>query len=422
MFTNYDALEIMQINPNFKKSILRSLPGGLTRLEQGLFIYFKLCSVLNYDAGFFAAEQEGVDQQKQAYIEYIKRIGVDTNEVVCYNFNLICLDLLKEIGINAEFVRDGNFDYGEKMYGTHNDISMFIPPMPKEDIPQGLKIGEEIVLYGHVDMTNIKTGDRLNVVLRDTRREEDPEIRSQVLNDFHELSDKIANIVRKQDKLAQKQQNEEKLNEQKVQALENEFYDYSYQEIGFFSDNEKIDIFLEQVGKIDLGDVASIKYARKLYKSVSKSLDNADNYNFTIIKEKRNNGTYGMVGILSFVGKNSNFYIKITPPNKINEIKHNTLQEGFDKGIYDYIGGYYSVSSIIPDIKSNYVEEHSDVDTARQQIKYHKRTGKWLTGHQWEVSPKLIAYCQHTESMSNKTFNNGKSITPISQLSHERER
>lgn len=414
MFTNYDALEIMKVNPNFKKSILHSLPDGLTRLEQGLFIYAKLCSVLNYDAGFFAADQAGVEQQKQIDLDYIERVGEETNDVVCFNFNLICIDLLKELGINAEFVSDTNFDDGAKAYGTHSDIVMHIPPMPKKDLPLGLKVGEKIVLYGHADMTNLKVGDRLRAILLDRRRNDQPELRTQIMENFYVLLDKIASIVRKQDNIFQKQQNEEKFNEQKVKMLEDKFYDYAYQEIGFLSDSEKIDIFLEQVGKIDLSEIASMKYVKKLYKSISSGLDNSENYGYTIIKEKKDDERFGMVGILSFAGENSNFYIKITPPNEMNEIKHDILQEGFDNGTYDYIGGYYDINSIIPDIKSEYVEEHSNMDVARKQLEYHKQTGKWLSGNEWTVSPKLIAYCEYAEKMNNKTFNspNNLNISP----------
>ncbi len=410
MFTNYDALEIMRVNPNFKKSILRSLPDGLTRLEQGLFVYIKLCSVLNYDAGFFAAEQEGVEQEKQSDLHYIEKVGEETNDVVCYNFNLICIDLLKELGINAEFVSGTNFDDGTKAYGTHSDIVMHIPSMPKEDLPLGLKVDEEIVLYGHADMTNLKVGDKLRAILLDRRRNDQPELQTQIMENFYVLLDKIASIVRKQDNIFQKQQNEEKFNEQKVKMLEDKFYDYAYQEIGFLSDSEKIDIFLEQVGKIDLSEIASMKYVKKLYKSISSGLDNAENYGYTIIKEKKDNERFGMVGILSFAGEDSNFYIKITPPNEMNEIKHDILQEGFDNGTYDYIGGYYDINSIIPDIKSEYVEEHSNMDVARKQLEYHKKTGKWLTGNEWTVSPKLLAYCEYAEKMSNKTFNNQNNL------------
>ena len=410
--TNKEALELMTLNPSFKKYILNSIPQDLNKFEQGLYVYVKLCSVLNYDARFFAADQQGPMHEKQSNLNYLKTVGLENNEVVCYNFNLICIDLLRSIGIEANFMSGTNFDQANKKYGGHTDMYMSIPDVPQNELPYGLKIGERIVLYGFSDMTNFKIDKKLILKLLDNRFKVNMEERSKIFKSFEDAVAKIVDRVKIEDDLYHKQQNQEIYNQQKVQELEKEYKEFIYDEICFLTDREKIEIFLEQVGKIDLGDISSLKYANQLYSNIHESLDNAENYEFTIIKEKEAVDIYSMIGIVSFVGEESNFYLKITPPNKIEEIKHRELQDGFNKGQYDYIGAYFNANHIIPDIKSSYVEENTNLEVARMQINFHNKTGKWMDGPDFNIAQRLIEYCNYVDNIRDKSFISEGEVSP----------
>ena len=401
---NIEALELMKLNQNFENQIISNIPANLNKLEQGLYVYAKLCAVLNYDSHFFASDQKGPAAETHKNIEYVESVDIENNEVVCYDFNLICIRMLEKIGIDAVFKYGANFSDAEKIYGKHSDIYMLVPPLDDVEMPYGLKVGEEIVLFGHSDMTHLKVENRLIARLLDNRYKASGEERLKIKQAFDACLNKVIDIVLEEESIAVHQQNEEILNREKLNVLVSEYSKYSMIEQDFLSDNDKINIFLEQVSKIDLGDIASLKYAQRLYSQIEDDLENKEKYGFTIIKEKIANDVYGMVGVISFVGEDMNYYLKITPPNIIQEIKHRELQQGFNDGIFDYIGAYFNANHIIPDIKSEYIEENCNLEVARAKLQYFKEYGRWLDGEAFNIAKRLIDYCAYIDNMCDKSF------------------
>lgn len=395
----------MNLNPDFENKIISNIPKNLNKLEQGLYVYAKLCAVLDYDSRFFASNQEGPMADLHRDVEYIKSVSEENPDVVCYDFNLICIRMLERIGIKAVFVSGGNFDDAEKYYGTHSDIYMLVPEMAEEELPFGVRVGEEILLHGHSDMTNLKIEEGISVRLLDGRNKRDRSYRVKVKTAFTECVEKIADIVVKETEINRRQQDEEVLNRGKLAEIEAKYDLYLDKEREFLSDYDKVNIFLEQVGKINLGDIAAMKYAKQLYENIECDLENPENYGFTIIRQRESEGVYGMVGIVSFIGIDKNFYIKITPPNEMSEIKHRDLQAGFDSGEYDYIDAYFNANLLIPEVKSEFLDEHIDLNIAREQICYHQKTGKWMEDNSKRVPKRLIEYVKYIDSdMRDKSF------------------
>lgn len=407
MLKNIEALELMQINPDFENKILSNIPEGLNKLEQGLYVYAKLCALLDYDSRFFASEQEGTMSMLHSDINYISSVSEDNPNVVCYNFNLICIRMLEKIGVKAVFTHGTNFDDADKYYGTHSDIYMLVPEMDESELPYGLQVGEEIVLFGHSDMSKIKVENRLTPRLLNNRNKCSKDVQLRTKQEFDSCVERIKDIVIKETEISKKQQNEEKLNREKLAELEDLYKSYIDRELDFLNDYDKINIFLEQVGKIDLGDIAAMKYATQLYKQIECDLENPNKYGFTVIKQRESGDVYGMVGIVSCVGVDQNFYIKITPPNEMSEIKHRDLQAGFDSGEFDYISAYFNANLIIPEIKSDFLIEHTDLNSAREQLYYHRKTGKWIEVNDKKVPQRLIDYVEYIDgNMRDKSFDN----------------
>lgn len=83
------------VNPALKQYIFKSIPPEFNLLEKSIYIYAKLCQILEYDNIHYLN-----DKSNNHIDEYnISNYDLENNKVVCYTFSYILSDLLREIGV-----------------------------------------------------------------------------------------------------------------------------------------------------------------------------------------------------------------------------------------------------------------------------------------------------------------------------------
>ena len=340
---NLEVLQSFNLNPALQNYVLNDIPKEYNKFQQAIYVYAKLCSVLNYDSGFLASDHQGPLQKMHKNPNRLETISPQNTDIVCYEFNALCMKLLNKIGIETHYY-DKN---GQKEYGTHSDIYFIIPNI-NDKLPEGLMAGEKIVFQGYTDVTNFKVDGKVSVYSLDFRKKCN-ELDSYVAN--------IVEVVKKQFELEKKQQNEEVYNSLKVQQLEEKYKQFATSQQISITDEEKVNIFLEQINKIDLGNLAYLKYGLKLFKNIQKDLTEPANATFSIIREKQAPELYKLIGIFTYQGENDLFYLKIDPPSDITQISQFNLQADFDNDKFDYLSDYFSASAVIPQIQSKFIDD-----------------------------------------------------------------
>lgn len=121
------------LNKEFKNEIIDSIPSDLTNLEKVLFLYVKLCQILEFDLGSYASGKEEKIISKHKDLNRLKEINKKENNVVCWEFCAIFACFLNELNIDFEFRQEGE-NYGD----THawlrvklEDMLLSIDPVHK---------------------------------------------------------------------------------------------------------------------------------------------------------------------------------------------------------------------------------------------------------------------------------------------------
>lgn len=83
------------INEDFKKNILGNMPADYSDLEKAIYIYDELCHRLRYSIEYYFNEDKAKKYFKMT--KNLKHIdGIKNKDVVCFTFNRIFVELLKE--------------------------------------------------------------------------------------------------------------------------------------------------------------------------------------------------------------------------------------------------------------------------------------------------------------------------------------
>lgn len=85
------------LNELFKKEILKNIPQDYSDLEKSIYIYIKLCQLLSYDPAYYA-NKDKYGQEHQDF-DNVSKIGVETNNAICYEFVTIYSEMLKDMGL-----------------------------------------------------------------------------------------------------------------------------------------------------------------------------------------------------------------------------------------------------------------------------------------------------------------------------------
>lgn len=105
--TSNQTKHSFEINADIKNFVLKDMPSDLTKLEKAIYIYSKLCKILDYDMEYYN------DNANKKFIaeESISDVDLSNNNVVCYTFSYIYSGLLREIGIDQ--IKEAKINKGE---------------------------------------------------------------------------------------------------------------------------------------------------------------------------------------------------------------------------------------------------------------------------------------------------------------------
>ena len=98
-----EVFELSRANPEFIDRIIGTIPKDYETFEKILYVYFKMCAVLNYDSKFWASMQQGSITIPHLDYTRLEKYDETNNEIVCYEFTNL---LKKSIRQNWRFFYD----------------------------------------------------------------------------------------------------------------------------------------------------------------------------------------------------------------------------------------------------------------------------------------------------------------------------
>lgn len=146
--TSNQTKHSFEINADIKNFILKDMPSDLTKLEKAIYIYSKLCKILDYDMEYYN------DNANKKFIaeESISDVDLSNNNVVCYTFSYIYSGLLREIGIDQ--IKEAKINKGE-FVNKHASVEFVVDNIVimADSTHAGAEIG---------DLTTLKVENKIN--------------------------------------------------------------------------------------------------------------------------------------------------------------------------------------------------------------------------------------------------------------------
>ncbi len=146
--TSNQTKHSFEINADIKNFILKDMPSDLTKLEKAIYIYSKLCKILDYDMEYYN------DNANKRFIaeESISDVDLSNNNVVCYTFSYIYSGLLREIGIDQ--IKEAKINKGE-FVNKHASVEFIVDNIVimADSTHAGAEIG---------DLTTLKVENKIN--------------------------------------------------------------------------------------------------------------------------------------------------------------------------------------------------------------------------------------------------------------------
>lgn len=146
--TSNQTKHSFEINADIKNFVLKDMPSDLTKLEKAIYIYSKLCKILDYDMEYYN------DNANKKFIaeESISDVDLSNNNVVCYTFSYIYSGLLREIGIDQ--IKEAKINKGE-FVNKHASVEFVVDNIVimADSTHAGAEIG---------DLTTLKVENKIN--------------------------------------------------------------------------------------------------------------------------------------------------------------------------------------------------------------------------------------------------------------------
>lgn len=146
--TSNQTKHSFEINADIKNFVLKDMPSDLTKLEKAIYIYSKLCKILDYDMEYYN------DNGNRKFIaeESISDVDLSNNRVVCYTFSYIYSGLLREIGLDQ--IKEAKINKGE-FVNRHASVEYIVDNIAimADSTHAGAEIG---------DLTTLKVENRIN--------------------------------------------------------------------------------------------------------------------------------------------------------------------------------------------------------------------------------------------------------------------
>ena len=187
----------IKLNEKLKNDILKSIPKDYNNLEKAIFIYYNLCKKLEYSMEYLIEERNNLNYFINS--ENIQSIDGQTNkQVVCYTFNAIFLQLLKESNVYNPTNTDLNINPTDKcFYPFHSPTSFTVDGVCYvADATQGIFSGNDL---SEAKYSNIVSNFKLRDYDENSQKKLDNAI-SKVCSDhrnFSSLIDKYIEVKKK---------------------------------------------------------------------------------------------------------------------------------------------------------------------------------------------------------------------------------
>lgn len=341
--TNAEAFELAKINPELEDYVLKDMPSNFNKVQKTIYVYTKLCSILNYDPEYSSSDRaEGKKQVIHANIKNIENISLNNPDVICYDFNIIFAKFLKKFDVN--FAIRGYSELSN-VYGNHSDVHVIFD---EKDL-KGIASYGKVVFLGYSDMKQLKV-DRTLLTKPNSDSDEN------FLLYFRQQSKNMIDLVLEQEMHEKQSKLNFEQDNQKIKALEKKFK-ANCPDFVEPSEADATDVFVALVQEVNMNRHDASFYIEKIFKNLIPQ--NSNNIlTYTILKERstKDPDIFDMISIFNIASDKQDFFLKITPPNKVYQISKEELQSNFDDGTIDYIGGMLPAKAVLPNIHSKMVD------------------------------------------------------------------
>lgn len=121
---------------------------GFDDLTKIRYVYLYVCNVFSYDVRFPFGDEK---LKKEIYNKKIDITNVEEYEIVCYTCAHVLVDILAELGISAEIVRDTKYSFQHAyVIVKHNGKTFKLDPTLRHDTAR-VKMGENTYDFASLD-------------------------------------------------------------------------------------------------------------------------------------------------------------------------------------------------------------------------------------------------------------------------------
>lgn len=310
VLNSYDVV----LNGKLREYVYKEMNQNYNDLEKAIYVYIKLCRYLSYDPVFYANNQEGEIARYHKDINRITTIESSDDLVVCYEFNAIYSQFLKELGIKNNI---NNKDINDEYGAAHANLDFCADDY--------IVSADALTSIIGADLVNAKIDMPLNGLKCLNLSEE-------TQKEFQKYVDRIYKEV-----LNQEREKEQSYQIGNLLRLYKMFCDEEELPL-----NAKLDFFLEEINQSNLKTMDALGYLSKLKKVMFTKKELLENISFVIIKKTDKKQISPLVIIT--VNKNEhinlakdNKYYYYTPGNAPVLISKEDLKLGFAKSKFEYI-------------------------------------------------------------------------------------
>ena len=318
------------INSELKAKILEGLPNNISKLEQAIYIYIKMCKLLSYDEEYFAVNQSNQLVNKHIHESHIINITPTNNHAVCFEFNLIYYKLINELGINHEIVTPGVFGYGFGHASLNFRCDKF--------------------LVSADSVTSILDGDmvraKLNYSLKGLKCMNK---NSETVLEFKAILNKIYTLVADQEKKQNEKNNTIVGHDLSMSELLNEY--------SKVTDNKKevslndkfailFGVIMEKIDNTSIIGIDALAYVLLIKKILFNQKEKDNNIEITILRNNIPTDNTLVADTIEVITINTtsyrsnpedNIYYLYKPSMPLQKISLEELQTKFNNNVYEYI-------------------------------------------------------------------------------------
>ena len=304
-------IEGIVINDELYQELTKYIKPVYSNLEKALHIYTRLCELLTYDQGYYAANYK--DEAKT--VENISNVTLDNTDITNYEFLLIYTSLLRKLGIR--------YTLDNKLLGGNPDEAT-ITFRSGEYLVKVNCIGTSL----NTDLTNAKINAPLEGIVCINKHE------TSKLK-FEELFYKIVSEL-----------TETKKNSELFESSLREYHEkYAQLDLPL---KDKFYVLLKDIARPNLKGMEAINYQRKVFNNL---FGNDERVSINFISSTINSFkdyTYTPLTVITINESGNIKYYLIDPNNQkiVETITSSELEEYFISGEYAYLDDVEEIPGI----------------------------------------------------------------------------